>query len=124
MDFDDMMREVGFLNSRLYEDEDGRDIGSEPRRTTHGQLWSIVTELNEMLALGLDNTCLDLRTKEDRLVIHYWFGIESPHNSHEVSIYIDRTFSVERHVRDLKTGNVQITKGRALPGDAPDPART
>jgi hypothetical protein len=108
MDFGDLFLEVVFLNDRLRQVE--HDLGSVVRRATYDQLWGIVGELNERLNLGLDNTCLDLKAVGDQLVIHYWFGVESPYNSHEVNIYINRSFSVERYTKDLNTGDVEITR--------------
>lgn len=104
--FDDLLQRVSLLNAQL---DPLRDrIGSEARMALHRQLWSIVEELNEEHALGLDNNALDLTVEGTRLAVRYFSGVGGSADK-EVTLLIDRSHGVERHTKDLGTGNVSIT---------------
>jgi hypothetical protein len=62
------------------------------------------------LSLRLENCALDLHTKDDRLIIHYYSG-SGGSMEHEINIFIDRSFAVEKHTKDLSTGNVETSRG-------------
>jgi hypothetical protein len=104
--FDDLLQRVNLLNAQLRSVQD--DLGSEPRRILYNHLWGIVGELNARLKLGLDNTALDLRAEENRLVVHYYARVAGSTES-EVTMFIDRSFSVEKHTKDVGTGSVEIS---------------
>ncbi|HVT39612.1 MAG TPA: hypothetical protein VHE78_11245 [Gemmatimonadaceae bacterium] len=104
--FDDLLQRVNLLNSQLEPVE--HHIGSEVRKLLHGKLWGIVGELNAALDLGLDNTALDLTVDGDRLKIHFWSGARGSGES-EVDVFIERSFAVQRHTKDLGTGSVTVT---------------
>jgi len=106
--FDDMVQRVSILNSQLRLVD--HDLGSEARRVLHNHLWRIVEELNDRLSLRLENCALDLHTKDDQLIIHY-YSRSSGSMEQEVNIFIDRSFAVERHTKDLSTGNVETSGG-------------
>ena len=104
--FDDLLQRVTLLNSQLGPVKD--HLGSDVRHILYGKLWDMVGGLNVMLNLGLDNTALDLTVDGDRLKIHYWSGAGGSVET-EVTIFIDRSFAVQRYTKDLGTGNVTIT---------------
>lgn len=103
--FDDVLQRVKLLNAQLQPLKN--DLGSQARMVLHSNLWGIVGELNAMLNLELDNTALDLDAEGDQLVIHYWSGIGD--DKYEVHVFIDRSFTVHIHTKDLRTGAVKIT---------------
>jgi len=94
--FDDLLQRVSILHAQLGPVE--HQIGSEVRDILHRKLWAIVAELNSTLDLGLDNTALDLTAEGDRLRIHFWSGVGGSSDA-EVNIFIDRTFTVQKHTK-------------------------
>jgi hypothetical protein len=104
--FDELLQRVTLLNSQLEPVKD--DLGSDVRHILYGKLWGIVGELNDLLDLGLDNTALDLTENGGRLRIHYWSGSGGSVET-EINVFIDRSFAVQRHTKDLGTGSVAIT---------------
>ncbi|CAB3901353.1 Roadblock/LAMTOR2 domain-containing protein [Achromobacter mucicolens] len=71
------------------------------------QLWRIVELLNQQLALGLDNSALGLTVINGRLAIHYFSGVGGSADE-EVTLLIDRSHRVERHTKNLRTGQVTV----------------
>jgi len=104
--FDDLLQRVSLLNVLLK--PIAHDLGSETRMILHRQLWRIVDQLNQELALDLDNTSLDLTAREESLAIHYFSGIGGS-TSEEVTLIIDRSLRVERHTKNLATGTVTMS---------------
>ncbi|ALA59538.1 hypothetical protein [Nitrospira moscoviensis] len=104
--FDDLLQRITLLNTQLQPVKD--HLGSDTRKMLYVKLWSIVGELNAMLHLGLDNTALDLKVDGHRIIIHYWSGVGGSVET-EVSVFIDRSFAVQRHTKNLATGNVTMT---------------
>lgn len=104
--FGDLLQRVKLLNSQLQPLRN--HVGSETRMILHRKLWEIVEELNTLLDLGLDNTALDLTVDGDRLMIHYWSGVGGSVEN-EINVFIDRSFAVQAHTKNLGTGSVTIT---------------
>ena len=99
--FEDLFQRVALLNGQLRAVD--RHIGSPVRHLLYTQLWGIVADLNQRLGLALENTCLDLSTDGDRLIIHYWSGSGGSVES-ETRIWIDRSFHVERNTVPRESG--------------------
>ena len=104
--FDDLLQRVSLLNAQLA--HVAHHIGSDARMTLYRQLWRIVDQLNQELALGLDNSALDLNVIDERLAIRYFSGVAGSADE-EITLFIDRSRRVERHTKNLTTGNVTVT---------------
>ena len=108
--FKELKTKVDELNEQLKKGGEMQTMGLD--KDISFQLSDIVKQLNAKLNLGLEITSLDIHSEGEKLVIHFWESNpkDTTDVEREVNIYIDPKMGVERHIKDLKTGQTKIEK--------------